>query len=145
VTKPGVQGNSLNELVVFFGGKIDDLPAWSSGCPDECHIHDWYGEDIPSKYQRVLERIGDPGHSRRACPIRDKMGLEINNPLKIDVANSGIAPMPNDPPNIFAVLANRTNRKATLGAYVRFKAGQKCRQRETGIGIHRPRAMITKT
>jgi len=54
------------------------------------------------------------------------MGLEINNPLQIDVANSGIAPMPNNPPYIFAVLANRANRKTTLGAYVRFKAGQEC-------------------
>jgi hypothetical protein len=42
------------------------------------------------------------------------MGLEINNPLEIDTANSRIASVSNNPQNIFAVFTHRTNRKATL-------------------------------
>jgi len=51
------------------------------------------------------------------------MGFNIDNPLEVNVGNSGIAAVPNDPPYVFAVRVNRTYGKATLRAQVSDKAG----------------------
>jgi len=51
------------------------------------------------------------------------MGLNIDDPLEVNVGNSGIAAMPNDPPYIFAVRVNRTYGKATLRTQVSDKVG----------------------
>jgi len=51
------------------------------------------------------------------------MGLNIDNPLEVNVGNSGIAAMPNDPPYVFAVRVNRTYGEATFRGQVSDKAG----------------------
>jgi hypothetical protein len=44
--------------------------------------------------------------------------FEVNNPLEIDIGDSSISSVPNNPEDIFSVLANRTNRKTTLRTQV---------------------------